>query len=158
ACLLCLWAATQWAAAMLTYQSALGPALSEVAGVKIYAPWQLFSWWLAFEAEAPHVFARAGLPAALGGIAGAAIGPGGAAWRTGPRGSRHDLWLGPLGGCHRPQTCQALREQRCRPRPLPRSLPTPRWARARAPRGANPIRQGRWPGAAHAVELDPVGH
>ena len=82
---LCLWAATQWAAAMLAYQPALGPAWIEILAAKIYAPWQLFSWWIAFEAAAPQVFARAGLLAALGGLAGAAIGLGGAAWRASHR-------------------------------------------------------------------------
>jgi type IV secretion system protein VirD4 len=81
----CLWAATEWAAARLAYQPALGPAWMEILGVKIYAPWKLFSWWIAFAAEAPGVFTRAGLLAAFGGIAGAALGLGGAAWRTGHR-------------------------------------------------------------------------
>jgi type IV secretion system protein VirD4 len=80
---LCLWGATQWAAAMLAYQPALGPAWIEALGVKIYAPWQLLLWWIAFADQAPQVFARAGTLAALGGIASAAIAIGGAAWRTG---------------------------------------------------------------------------
>ena len=79
---LCLWAATEWAADMLAYQEALGPAWIETFGMKIYAPWQLFPWWIAFGDQAPQVFVRAGALAALGGIAGAAIALGGAAWRT----------------------------------------------------------------------------
>src|SRR5262245_2864491 len=70
---------------MLAYQPALGPAWIEILAAKIYAPWQLFSWWIAFEAAAPQVFARAGLLAALGGLAGGAIGLGGAAWRASHR-------------------------------------------------------------------------
>jgi hypothetical protein len=31
-----LWTSTQWAAAMLAYQPALGPALIELAGIKVY--------------------------------------------------------------------------------------------------------------------------
>jgi type IV secretion system protein VirD4 len=81
----CLWAATEWAAASLSFQPALGPALIEILGLKVYAPWKLFSWWIAFAEEAPDVFTRAGVLAAFGGIAGAALGLGGAAWRTGHR-------------------------------------------------------------------------
>src|SRR5262245_37025055 len=64
--LACLWAATQWAASMLAYQPALGPPLVDLAVLKLYAPWQLFTWWLAFDTQAPHVFAAAGAVAALG--------------------------------------------------------------------------------------------
>ena len=47
-------AATQWAAAMLGYQPALGAPLVDLLGLKLYAPWQLFTWWLAFDAQAPR--------------------------------------------------------------------------------------------------------
>ncbi|MBX9590871.1 MAG: IncP-type conjugal transfer protein TraG [Hyphomonadaceae bacterium] len=78
-----MWAATQWAAAALGYQPALGGAWLEVLGLRIYAPWQLFAWWLAFEAQAPDVFARAGVIAASGGLACGVVAIGGAARRTG---------------------------------------------------------------------------
>src|SRR5262249_21395061 len=58
-------AATQWAAAMLGYQPALGQPLLNLLGLKLYAPWQLFIWWLAFDAQAPDVFVRAGALAAF---------------------------------------------------------------------------------------------
>jgi type IV secretion system protein VirD4 len=74
-------AATQWAAAMLGYQAALGPPLLDLLGLKLYAPWQLFFWWLAFDAQAPDVFVRAGALAALGGLASGAVAIGGAARR-----------------------------------------------------------------------------
>ncbi len=80
-----LWAATQWAAAMLGYQPALGLSWLDVFGVKLYAPWKLFIWWLAFDAQAPDVFARAGALAAFGGLAGGAVAIGGAARRTSRR-------------------------------------------------------------------------
>src|SRR6185295_18419306 len=79
AALLCLTAATQWAAAMLGYQPALGAPLIDLLGVKLYVPWKLFAWWLAFDAQAPHVFARAGALAALGGVLSGALAIGGAA-------------------------------------------------------------------------------
>jgi type IV secretion system protein VirD4 len=74
-----LWAATQWAAAMLAYQPALGAPLLDLVLIKLYAPWQLFAWWLAFDAQAPDVFARAGAVAALGGVAAGLVAIGGAA-------------------------------------------------------------------------------
>ncbi len=83
--LISLWAATQWVAAMLGYQAALGASWTELAGIKIYAPWQLFSWWLAFDHEAPDVFVRAGIVAAAGGLLSGAIALGGAARRASRR-------------------------------------------------------------------------
>ena len=43
AVLLCLWAATQWAATMLAYQAALGAPWIDLPGLKLYAPWQLLA-------------------------------------------------------------------------------------------------------------------
>jgi type IV secretion system protein VirD4 len=77
-----VWAATQWAAAMLGYQSALGLPIVSFDGIAIYAPWKLFPWWLAFEHQAPGIFDKAGLIAALGGIAPGLVAIGGAAWRA----------------------------------------------------------------------------
>jgi type IV secretion system protein VirD4 len=74
--------ATQWAAAMLGYHPALGPEWCDIFGLKLYAPWKLFVWWLAFDSHAPDVFARAGAVAAFGGIAGGAVAVGGAARRA----------------------------------------------------------------------------
>jgi len=79
----CLWAATQWTAAMLAYQPALGAPWIDLLGLKVYAPWKLFSWWLAFGAQAPSVFARTGTLAALGGVIAGLFAIGGAAWRAG---------------------------------------------------------------------------
>ena len=84
--------ATQWAAAMLAYHPALGTAWCDLFGLKLYAPWKLFVWWLAFDSQAPHVFARAGAVAAFG-IAGGAVAvgepPGGPAEKP-----HNNLWLG----------------------------------------------------------------
>ena len=77
-----LWVATQRTAAMLDYQAALGAAWIDLLGVKVYAPWKLFAWWLALDARAPGVFAQAGAVAAFGGLASGAVAIGGAAWRT----------------------------------------------------------------------------
>ncbi len=74
--------ATQWTAAMLGYHPALGTAWCDLFGLKLYAPWKLFVWWLAYDNQAPDVFARAGAVAAFGGIAGGAVAVGGAARRA----------------------------------------------------------------------------
>jgi hypothetical protein len=77
-----LFISTQWAAGMLGNQPALGDPLLHVLGLKLYAPWKLFEWWLAFDRQEPDAFARAGAVAAFGGLASGAIAIGGAAWRT----------------------------------------------------------------------------
>ncbi len=77
-----LWSATQWAASQLGHQAALGPAWLTLLGWPIYAPWKVLFWWLAFDAQAPHVFQRAGAVAALGGVLCGAVAVGGTAWRT----------------------------------------------------------------------------
>lgn len=40
-----VWAATQWAAAMLGYQPELGMPWFELFHTPVYRPWLLFSWW-----------------------------------------------------------------------------------------------------------------
>ncbi len=76
-----LWLATQWAAAALGHQAALGAPWTTIAELPIYAPWKLFAWWLAFDAQAPGVFDKAGALAAFGGIAAGTVAIGGAARR-----------------------------------------------------------------------------
>jgi hypothetical protein len=51
-----LWAATQWAAAMLAYQPELGRPWAIVDGMPLYRPWALFVWWYHFDAYAPAGF------------------------------------------------------------------------------------------------------
>jgi len=75
--------ATQWAATMLRHQATLGPPWLDLLRLKLYPAWKLLPWWLAFDAQAPVVFARAGAVAALGGGAAGLVAVGGAAWRAG---------------------------------------------------------------------------
>ncbi|WP_210191578.1 MULTISPECIES: IncP-type conjugal transfer protein TraG [Rhodomicrobium] len=75
--LLCLWGATEWTASALGFHPVLGRPWITLFGIPLYAPWSLFGWWLAFEEQAPHVFARAGALAALGGVLSAWIAIGG---------------------------------------------------------------------------------
>jgi hypothetical protein len=55
-----VWGATQWAAAMLGYQSELGTPWYRIGHFIIYRPWDLFGWWYHFDAYAPEVFDKAG--------------------------------------------------------------------------------------------------
>lgn len=93
-----LWGATQWTAALLRDQYALGPPGFEALGLDLYWPWQLFEWWYAFGAAAPGVFARTGGLAAFAGIAGIVIAVGCSLWRarTGGQATSHGSarWAG----------------------------------------------------------------
>jgi type IV secretion system protein VirD4 len=82
-----LWAATQWAAAMLGYQAQLGAPWAILWDMPIYRPWQLFIWWYHFEAYAPHVFDKAGALAGASGFLGCAAAIIGSLWRA--RQNRH---------------------------------------------------------------------
>jgi type IV secretion system protein VirD4 len=82
-----LWAATQWAAAMLAYQPQLGSPWALVAGVPVYRPWSLFGWWYHYDAYAPEVFDAAGTLAGASGFLGCAAAVLGSLWRA--RQSRH---------------------------------------------------------------------
>lgn len=77
-----VWAATQWAAAMLGYQAQLGPPWTIIAGWPVYYPWQLFHWWYWYDAYAPHVFDKAGILAGTSGFMGCAAAIIGSLWRA----------------------------------------------------------------------------
>ena len=77
-----LWAATQWAAAMLAYQPELGPPWFELDTLPLYRPWALFSWWFHYEAYAPAVFNKAGALAAASGFLGCGAAVAGSLWRA----------------------------------------------------------------------------
>jgi type IV secretion system protein VirD4 len=66
--------ATQWVAARLGHQAALGAPWFHIHGIGIYRPWSLFVWWYRFGRLAPTLFDRAGLIAASGGGIACAIG------------------------------------------------------------------------------------
>ena len=77
-----LWAATQWAAAMLAYQPELGPPWAMIGGLPVYRPWALFAWWYHFDAYAPHVFDKAGMLAGASGFFGCGAAVAGSLWRA----------------------------------------------------------------------------
>jgi type IV secretion system protein VirD4 len=77
-----LWAATQWAAAMLGYQPELGPHWFRLGGLPLYRPWALFDWWFHFNAYAPAIFDKAGAIAAASGFLGCGAAVAGSLWRA----------------------------------------------------------------------------
>lgn len=81
-----VWAATQWAAAMLGYQPELGAPWLRLGGMPVYRPWDLFPWWYHYEAYAPHVFDKAGSLAAASGFIGCGAAIGGSLWRARQKG------------------------------------------------------------------------
>jgi type IV secretion system protein VirD4 len=81
--LLALWAATQWTAWRLGYQSQLGLPWFELAGsVPIYLPPAFFWWWYAYDAYAPGIFVEGACIASSGGLASIAIAIGMSVWRA----------------------------------------------------------------------------
>jgi type IV secretory pathway TraG/TraD family ATPase VirD4 len=81
-----VWAATQWAAAMLGYQPELGAPWLRLGTLPVYRPWDLFPWWYHFDAYAPHVFDKAGSLAATSGFIGCGAAIGGSLWRARQKG------------------------------------------------------------------------
>ena len=77
-----VWAATQWAAAMLGHQPQLGPPMFILFDVPVYRPWALFNWWFHYEAYAPNVFDKAGLLAGGSGFMACAAAIAGSLWRA----------------------------------------------------------------------------
>jgi type IV secretion system protein VirD4 len=82
-----VWAATQWAAAMLAYQPQLGLPWFTLFDKPVYRPWAIFSWWYHYDAYAPHVFDKAGTLAGASGFIGCAAAIFGSLWRA--RQQRH---------------------------------------------------------------------
>ena len=67
--LLFVWAATQWVAFRLGFQSELGEPMTTILGLPVYAPWNVFVWWYWYDAYAPRVFMEGAIIAGAGGIA-----------------------------------------------------------------------------------------
>jgi type IV secretion system protein VirD4 len=77
-----VWAATQWTAHVLGYQTRLGAAWFDISGVPVYEPWKLFEWWYFYDAYAPDVFLRGGTIAASSGLLATCAAIGMAVWRS----------------------------------------------------------------------------
>ncbi|MET1753874.1 conjugal transfer protein TraG [Novosphingobium sp. RD2P27] len=66
--LVMVWAATQWTAWRLGFQSQLGNPWFELAGWPVYYPPAFFWWWFSFDAYAPAIFVEGGIIATSGGF------------------------------------------------------------------------------------------
>src|ERR1700733_9354667 len=77
-----LWAATEWTAWRLGFQSQLGPVWFTVGHWPIYQPVAFFIWWLKFDAYAPVIFAQGACIAASGGVAAVAVAISLSVWRA----------------------------------------------------------------------------
>ncbi|OBQ69603.1 conjugal transfer protein TraG (plasmid) [Mesorhizobium loti] len=80
--LLTTWAATQWTAWQLGFQTGLGPPWFEIAGLPVYYPPALFWWWYFYDAYAPSIFVKGGLIAVSGGFLSIIVAIGMSVWRA----------------------------------------------------------------------------
>lgn len=62
------WAATQWTAFRLGFQSQLGSPWFDLMGWPVYYPPAFFWWWFSFDAYAPAIFVEGAIIAASGGL------------------------------------------------------------------------------------------
>lgn len=77
-----VWAATQWTAAALAYQPALGSAWFMALDRPVYPPWSIFWWWFSYEAYAPRIFETGGIIAASGGLVAVVVAIAMSVWRA----------------------------------------------------------------------------
>jgi type IV secretion system protein VirD4 len=77
-----LWAATEWVAWRLAFQSQLGRPWFEVFGWPLYQPPAFFWWWFAYDAYARDVFVEGAYVAASGGIAAVIVAIAMSVWRA----------------------------------------------------------------------------
>lgn len=75
----------RWAAGMLAQQPVLGASVVGLFGLKIYESWKIFVGRLAFEHQAPDVFANAGAVAAFAGNVSVTVAAAGASGRASHR-------------------------------------------------------------------------
>lgn len=80
--LVTLWAATQWTAWRLGYQTQLGPPWFELFGLPLYFPPTFFWWWYAFDAYAPAIFVEGACIAVSGGFISIGVAIGMSVWRA----------------------------------------------------------------------------
>ncbi|MDH6234833.1 type IV secretion system protein VirD4 [Mesorhizobium soli] len=76
------WAATQYVAWKLGFQSQLGTPWFVLAGVPVYYPPTIFWWWYFYDAYAPEIFTKGGIIAASGGFIAIAVAIGMSVWRA----------------------------------------------------------------------------
>jgi type IV secretion system protein VirD4 len=77
-----LWAATEWTAWQLAFQTQLGPPWFEFFGWPFYQPPAFFWWWFAYDTYAHDVFVDGGFITASGGVAAIAVAVAMSVWRA----------------------------------------------------------------------------
>ena len=77
-----VWAATQWVAWQLAYQSGLGPPWFRLGDWPLYPPPAFFFWWFVYDAYAPSVFVRGAFIAASGAMLGVVVAIVMSVWRA----------------------------------------------------------------------------
>ena len=77
-----VWAATQWTAAALGFQPALGAPWFHIGDYPGYLPPAFFWWWFAYDAYAPPIFYRGAMIAASGGFASIIVAITMSVWRA----------------------------------------------------------------------------
>ncbi|MBN9576824.1 MAG: conjugal transfer protein TraG [Alphaproteobacteria bacterium] len=77
-----MWAATEWTAWQLAFQSQLGRPWFILFGWPIYQPPAFFWWWFAYDAYAHEIFVTGGFIAGAGGIAAFVVAVAMSVWRA----------------------------------------------------------------------------
>ncbi len=77
-----VWAATEWTAWKLGFQSQLGRPWFDLLGWPVYQPPAFFWWWFAYDAYARDVFVEGAYIAASGGIAAVVVAVTMSVWRA----------------------------------------------------------------------------
>ena len=77
-----VWAATQWTAAALGFQPALGAPWFHIGDYPVYLPPAFFWWWFAYDAYAPPIFYRGAMIAASGGFVSIIVAIAMSVWRA----------------------------------------------------------------------------
>jgi type IV secretion system protein VirD4 len=77
-----IWAATEWTAWKLGFQSQLGHPWFELVGWPVYEPPAFFWWWFAYDAYARPIFVEGAYIAASGGIAAVVVAVTMSVWRA----------------------------------------------------------------------------
>ena len=80
--ILAIWAATQWTAAALGFQPALGAPWFRIGDYPVYPPPAFFWWWFVYDAYAPPIFYRGALIAASGGFVSIIVAIAMSVWRA----------------------------------------------------------------------------
>jgi type IV secretion system protein VirD4 len=74
--------ATQWTAARLAYQPALGAPDFILFGIALYAPWRLFIWWFQYDHYARPIFETGGAIMLTGAVLSVGTAFGFSLWRS----------------------------------------------------------------------------